>query len=138
MAEMTDLLVSFGVYGDAPGPDEITQMLGLEPSRSAAKGHTQQTRTGTIITTKKSVWLLDSRLAASARLEDHLRDLLGRLLPHAAEIRDLRRQGLEVEFRCAVFTVAPEEGTTVNAETVRGLGELEAALSIVVYPLGQS
>jgi hypothetical protein len=134
MTEIHDLHVGF-LLGrtDAQDPHGISQRLGIEPTHAHATGDPHPTRTLPDLKWRNSIWILDSRLAASARLDDHLRDLLDRLDSKAGEIASIRAEGWSAEFRRGIF-LDENEGATVAAETVARMAALGAELGLDIYP----
>jgi hypothetical protein len=52
---------SFGITGDKVVPDAITRALGLEPSRSWAKGEKHQSKSGQVLTRHGGLWVVSFR-----------------------------------------------------------------------------
>src|SRR4030088_310658 len=119
---------------DTQDPTMISQRLGIEPTHAHRKGDPHPTRTNPDLKWRNSIWTLDSRLADTARLDEHLRDILDRLDTKAAEIASIRAGGWRAEFRCGLFLEAANEGTTVAAETIARMAALEAELGLDIYP----
>jgi hypothetical protein len=67
-------------------PEQITSTVGLMPSESWRKGDRNER---THYERKFSRWSLESRLARSSSLEDHVRDVLNQSLISAAPIRQI-------------------------------------------------
>lgn len=80
----------FAVSGPELNPELITQMLGIEPDR---KLHALADRDG--------VWQINSTLGAHEKIEEHLREVLHRLLPVRRKLKELSTD-LHLEFYCAV------------------------------------
>lgn len=135
MAEIHELHVGFLLARtDAQEPTMVSERLGIEPTHAHRKGDPHPTRTNPDLKWRNSIWILDSRLPANAQLDAHLRDILDRLDSKAAEIAGIRAQGWRAEFRCALFMEAPNEGTTVDAETIARMAALGGELGLDIYP----
>lgn len=80
----------FTVTGEDINPDQITLMLNLDPDR-AVQG----------LPGRPGLWQLNSTLNAQARLEEHLQQLLLRLLPARQQLRRISRDA-RLEFFCAI------------------------------------
>jgi len=52
---------SFRIGGDRVVPDAITRAVGLEPSRSWAKGEKRQTKSGQVLTRHSGLWVVSFR-----------------------------------------------------------------------------
>ncbi|MCB1325118.1 MAG: DUF4279 domain-containing protein [Spirochaetales bacterium] len=82
--------VVFAVTGRHLEPEDVTRRLGTEPDRvvlAAAE--------------RDAVWQINSTLPAQSNIEEHLWELMNRLLPMRHELRRLARDW-RVEFFCAV------------------------------------
>ncbi len=80
----------FAISGPELNPELITQMLGMEPDRKVQA-----------LADRDGVWQINSTLGAQESIEDHLREILYRLLPVRRKLRELSRD-LKLEFYCAV------------------------------------
>ena len=78
----------FTVTGDFD-PDSITMRLGLNPTEQWLKGSRNER---THFERKSSRWSLESRLARSASLEAHVRDVLEQTLQCAEKIKRLGQE----------------------------------------------
>lgn len=80
----------FAISGPELNPELITQMLGIEPDRKLQA-----------LADRDGVWQINSTLGANEKIEEHLREILHRLLPVRRKLRELARD-LRLEFYCAV------------------------------------
>ncbi|MCR9144713.1 MAG: DUF4279 domain-containing protein [bacterium] len=80
----------FAISGPELNPELITQMLGIDPDRKLQA-----------LADRDGVWQINSTLGADQKIEDHLREILHRLLPVRRKLRELARD-LKLEFYCAV------------------------------------
>ncbi len=80
----------FAISGPELNPELITQMLGIDPDRKVQA-----------LADRDGVWQINSTLGADQKIEDHLREILHRLLPVRRKLRELARD-LRLEFYCAV------------------------------------
>ncbi len=53
--------------------------------------------------------------------------------PRIEAVAQLKEQGLEIGFLCAVFGTYGQEGTTISWSSIEGLSSLKADLSLTVY-----
>jgi hypothetical protein len=135
MAEIHELHVAFLLARmGAQDPTMITERIGIEPTHAHRKGDPHPTRTNPDLKWRHSIWTLDSRLPGNARLDDHLRDILDRLDSKTADVASIRAEGWRAEFRCGLFMEAPNEGTTVAAETIARMAALGGELGLDIYP----
>lgn len=130
MSEISSVVVSFGLHGEALDPAHVTSTLGLDPDHAHAKGDLRGGPRDTCPYTAGS-WVLHSRLPEASPLDEHLRDLLDRLVPPV--VHKLLREGLAASLRVGCFVEGDQEGTTVTADTLRRIRELGAELGITIY-----
>lgn len=80
----------FAVSGPELNPELITQLLGIEPDRKLQA-----------LADRDGVWQINSTLGAHEKIEEHLREVLHRLLPVRRKLKELS-DDLHLEFYCAV------------------------------------
>jgi Domain of unknown function (DUF4279) len=123
---------SLRVAGDALDPDEVSRVLGIQPSLTRRKGEPHG-RSGAINST--GVWILSSEGAVqSKRLEVHLRYLLERIEGRAPDLqRYVRQRGLELDVPCFWMSATGQGGPVLSADLLRDLGALGVSLSFGFY-----
>lgn len=130
---MTDeVIVRLKIVSDLRTPEEITEALGVECSKSWRKG---DKRANTVIVEKHNGWLLDSALPRSAPLESHIDSLLKRLSPHVEKIKKLSRND-DVELSCVVYASSPPP-LNFPKPMIHQLGEMGASLDVDLYVMGE-
>ena len=85
MKKKNELYAYFTVTGDFD-PADITAQVGVKPSESWRKGDLHR---GNRLERKFSRWSLHSRLARTADLEDHVRDVLAQLEGHTEAFQSI-------------------------------------------------
>lgn len=125
----TETRVAFCLYGFDIDPDEITAITGITPSRIRRIGD----RTG--ITGRRrntNEWILSSRLDTSARVQQHLDDVLGQLEVQWKEVAALcqRFSGL---IDCYVRVYDDLPGIYFDTKAMAHICDLGAAISIDQY-----
>jgi len=70
-------------------PKQITERLGVEPTKTAMEG---ELIPKTSMTRKTSLWALYSRLEKTSRLEAHINDVLDQLDSHGTKFEELSRE----------------------------------------------
>ena len=84
------------IYSGDIAPSEISEILGLEPSRVWNKGSTE-----TVIPRKQNGWFLTSRgELESLDTKRHVAFILKQLANNKAYIADLTTRGLQVDIMC--------------------------------------
>ena len=131
MAEISDVQVTFALYGQTLRPAHVSATLGLVPEHAHAVGDPHPIRTQAGLRWRNGAWLLESRQSASAPLDAHLRDVLDRLDPQAVQL--LLGEGLTASFRVACWVKASQEGTTIAPETLQRIARLGGDLGLTIY-----
>ena len=123
------------ISGDTLRPDQITAILGLEPTQSGVKGERFSTRHSA--TRRTSFWLLESPLADSLPLTDHLGWLLDLIEPKHDLIGSLGEKW-RVEFFCGFSSENGQGGVTFDPSLLHRLAQLGIPLVLDLYPPGTS
>jgi len=127
---------TFRLIGDSISPDEVTRRLDISPSAGFAKGETRRGLvTMSSITQRTGIWTLSTKLLSnSTSVEDHLRLLIDRLRPVAAEIRSLVQDlNARSDVFCYWASATGHGGPLVPAQILRELGDLGADLGFDFY-----
>lgn len=117
--------VSFGIRGDSLVPEEISSLLGMQPSHAFARGDEYHSVTGT----RKhpwGVWQLRSETSISSLdVEDHAQFILGQLEPKREIIdRYVENREFYVDVRIWCESDAETIGYTVSSSTIARLAVL--------------
>lgn len=123
--------VWFGLEGDFD-PDDISRATGLTPSQTFMKG--TKPRPGASAR-GASGWIIDSGLAPSDEVHEHLDDLLARLRPAWDALRALGRK--HDAFITAAIYCRSSQGPLVQVAPAQGaaIAELGATLGFDIYAL---
>lgn len=142
MAEIDRAGASFRLFDDTLNPHVISKLLGLQPSEAGSKGDVQKPprrKSSAPIRWRTGTWILRGRLADSATLDAHLKDILVRLEPNAKAIQDLVGQGYRADFFCGCFLDNhSNEMTAIEPETLRLIAQLGVPLRLDIYSLSES
>lgn len=82
--------VVFTISGEQVNPEHMSLLLGMQPDRSAQG-----------LAGRPGFWQINSSLEAQASIDDHLRELIRRLLPVRKKMRMIARDA-ELQFYCAI------------------------------------
>lgn len=132
MTSYIETTVTFKITGDALEPDEVTTLLGINPSESHRKGDKWPTHPEHSYTT--GYWGLESSLSLESSLIDHLDRLFRILLPQAESIRLLGESGMSPCFYCGI-SVSDRVETSVLLEPdyLRAIAEAGCQLQLQFY-----
>lgn len=121
------------ISGDTLDPDQITAILGSEPTQSGIKGERFSTRHSAARRT--SFWLLESPLKDSLPLADHLKWLLDLIEPKRDLIGSVAEKW-RVDFFCGFSSENGQGGTTFDSDLLCHLAHLGVPLVLDLYPPG--
>lgn len=120
--------VYFIIAGEIP-PDEITNSVGISPSRIRNKGDSNQ---GTLLVWKRNAWILDADVSSSSiDLADHITPLLDILVPKAGEIIELcNKHDLYSEISCAIYIVDVTPAIVLSLGIIEAIAKLRTTIDI--------
>lgn len=123
----TRQFVEFCITGTRISPDEITELLGVVPTRIWRLDEPIQ---DTMLRRKHNGWCLTKR-HESAELADLVKSLLNELLPNAETItRICSDYELDCELCCVAYVINQAPAINFDREIIRGLAQLGATLDI--------
>jgi hypothetical protein len=130
-------MAEFRVYPGDINPDEVTQMLGLEPTSTQRMGGQSTNSLGRVRISKKNGWFLSSENSIdSLDLRRHLDWLLEKIEPSAEAITQLQRTtGVSMTVHCVWWSAHGEGGPTLWPIQMRRLAalDLECGFEIAFY-----
>jgi len=128
--------VGFILSAPALAPDDVTALVGLEPSHSALHGGERKNFRGDVLGTEdEGYWRYDSHPSITSKdVNDHIRYLLSLLLPHRDGLRLIARDVV------AYFDVLWESsylyagtGPVLDQDCVAGIAALSAGIGFDIY-----
>jgi hypothetical protein len=133
--------VGYVLSGSNLDPGRITQLVGIEPTHSAARGDERVNARGTVIGTEQvGYWRLDSSASVSSKdVNDHIRYLLSCLLPYRESLANYARVG-EAYFDVLWESSYLHAGTgpVLDAVCVRGIAQLCAGVGFDIFQIACS
>lgn len=124
---------SFRLTGFSCQPGVVSAILGVEPTRSGARGEPYVDTKGRVTSRvlSESYWSLWSGLKPTAALEEHLRDLLEKVIPLIPNLGRLPDATRRVVY-CSVIAGDTAESITLAPSIVGNLARIEAELILDV------
>lgn len=120
-------MASLRIGGDTLEPDEISALLGCEPSTSARKG---EGRGKGRAVNKTGMWTLDAKTRAPGDLDAQVREILGQIdFEHWNSVVDR----YDVDVFCGLFMSGSDEGLSISADVLKNLGERGIRLEVCLY-----
>lgn len=120
------------IYGAALKPEEVTRILGVEPTDSWEEGSPGYKG----LPRSKGMWMLESSTAHAAAMEEHLSELLSKTSPSNDAWRGLCRR-----FSCDVFVGAWMDSDnacfSLSPALLEQIGRRGLVLSADLYFIGE-
>ena len=133
--------VGFILSGEKLSPAEITESLGIEPDHSANRGDERRGYRGVLIAPhSEGFWRIDTEGKVQSKdINDHLRFLLGRLLPHEEKIVRFVEAGYEsfVDVLWESTYLYAGTGPLIESECIVGIGRLKAGMGFDIYQIDE-
>lgn len=116
-------------FGD--DPHRVTELLGLQPSRSGRAGDPLLGPSGQPTTriVRRTYWALQSRLAPSALMSEHVNDIVEQVRDAARRFAGLSA-GTTMKLLCTIIPDGDLPILTIESESLRTLGEIGIDLEI--------
>ena len=140
--------VSLRVFGDALEPDEVSALLGRQPSRSHRKGEgsssvsksassgssTEPTSKPTLEPTSEptGVWILDSGLSGKAEIEEHVEALLSLVSNDCDEWASLTSR-FSASILCSACLDEYNEGFEISPRLAQSLADRGLVIAFDIY-----
>jgi hypothetical protein len=122
------------IYPEVIKPAEISERLGVAPTRQSVKGVDEATPSGKVRPAPKSLWMLSSEgQVDSLDVRRHLDWLIERLMPARQKLLELQLvPGTRMGVNCIWWSAHATGGPTVWPEQMSALAELGLELSFDV------
>ena len=127
-----EVSVTFRFLGEALNPEAITARMTLSPTAAHARGESVPKHPERKYAT--GYWGLDSTLAPSCLLDEHLQHLLARLASRREAIEEIEHSGCSMSFYCAYFMqTLTNNAIQLDPQTLGGIAALGARLELHIY-----
>ena len=137
--ESPEIRVSVVIYDFDCAPEEITRLLGIQPTRSWRLGdpvsYADRLLPGASAPkTKQNTWILDGPRSNSPSLAEHAERLIEIVMPAASRFKKLP-QGTGIALNCAVYDYERRAILEFSNETLRALALIGADISMSYYDM---
>ncbi len=134
MAAIARVRVSLRVFGDSLEPEEVSALLGRDPTRCHRKGDPMGGRAGKGGTAVEptGAWILDSALSEKAEIEEHVETLLSGVSNDSDEWEQLTSR-FSASILCSVFLDQYNEGFEVSPRLARSLADRGLVIAFDIY-----
>lgn len=121
------------IYGDSLDPDDVTRLLGCEPTVSERKGErVVGPKTGVVRVARTGSWRLQATRTEPEDLPVQIDELLGKLtfdMSAWAKVRETCR----IDLFVGLFMNSGNNGLSISPVHLRSLGERGIELGLDVY-----
>ncbi len=128
MAHLARSVATLRLIGDELVPDDVTKLLGVEPTEARGKG--QEAGGGRVA--KSGIWRLQARSREPEDLDGQVQELLDQLTADLNVWRHLS-QRFRIDLFCGWFMDASNEGVSISPATLAALGARGIELGIDIY-----
>jgi hypothetical protein len=137
MGALKESAASLRFFGDDLDPDEITALLGANPTVGVRKGAAWKTSRGREIIARTGSWRLSVPRREPGDLDAQIAEILAVLSDDLSVWAKLTSR-YSADFFCGLFLQEGNEGLTLNAETLKALGLRGLPLDLDIYGAGMS
>ena len=130
MAAIARVRASLRVFGDVLEPEEVSALLGHQPSRCHRKGDKCGPHGTSIEPT--GAWILDSRISEKSEIEDHVEWILSVLTTDEDEWSSLTER-FSASILCGVFLDQYNEGFELSPRLCQALASRGLVIAVDIY-----
>lgn len=130
MAAIARVRVSLRVFGDSLEPEEVSALLGREPTRFHRKGDKSSADGSSIEPT--GVWILDSGLSEKSEIEEHVEALLSPVSNDSDEWASLTSR-FSASILCSAFLDQYNEGFELSPRLAQSLADRGLVIAFDIY-----
>jgi ribosomal protein L19 len=131
MAQLARSVATLRIAGDDLIPEEISSLLGSEPTFAQRKGEEIPTKSGVRIA-MFGHWRLKAKDAEPEDLDGQITELLSKLTQDV-QIWQLLGKRFRIDLFCGWFMNESNEGVSISPATLRSLGERGIELGLDIY-----
>ena len=131
MAAIARVRVSLRVFGDSLEPEEVSALLGRDPTRCHRKGDPMGGEVGSAVE-PTGAWILDSSLSERSEIEDHVESLLASVSNDSDEWAQLTSL-YSASILCSAFLDQYNEGFELSPRVAQSLAERGLVVAFDIY-----
>jgi len=133
MAILSKTVVSLRIIGDELIPDEITELLGCEPTRKMIIGEPfSWNKQGKPRLAKSSMWRIEATDQLPGNLDKQVEEILNLLTNDLAVWSQLSKK-YNIDIFCGLFMESDMEGISLSAKSMFALGERGIEIDFDMY-----
>ena len=131
MAAIARVRVSLRVFGDALEPEEVSSLIGRDPTRCHRRGDPAGGGSGNTVE-PTGAWILDSSLSEKAEIEEHVETLLSSVSNDTDEWEQLTSR-FSASILCSAFLDQYNEGFEISPRLARSLSDRGLVIAFDIY-----
>ena len=131
MAAIARVRVSLRVFGDSLEPEEVSALLGRDPTRCHRKGDPMGGEGGAAVE-PTGAWILDSSLSERDEIEEHIESLLSSVSNDSDEWEQLTSL-YSASVLCGLFLDQYNEGVELSPRVAQSLAERGLVVAFDIY-----
>ncbi len=133
MAKISKALVTLRFFGEDLEPEELTRLLGAQPSRARRKGDRQTLSNGETRVAGYGSWFFGySQESSPVEIDEQLNSLLDKLTDDVAVWLDLTTR-YDGDISCGLFLDGWNEGFSLTESTLKRLSERNLSIGFDIY-----
>jgi hypothetical protein len=132
MAALSRSVATLRLAGDDLIPDELSRLLGVQPTYGQRKGEVVVLKSGATTTAKFGQWRLEATAKEPEDVNEQIAQLLCQLTQDLEVWHQLARR-FRVDLFCGWFMNESNEGVSICAASLRALGERGIELDVDLY-----
>jgi hypothetical protein len=130
---MQESVATLRISGDSLIPEDISRLLGSDPTHSQIKGETiVGPKTGKENIAKFGLWILGASDCEPENINGQVEAILG-MLTDDLSIWTKIREEFEIDLFCGLFMGSTNEGLSISPQTLAALGMRNIELCLDIY-----
>lgn len=136
MAAISKSTATLRIFGDDLAPEDVTGLLGKEPTAQYRKGDTRTTAAGRKYVRKYGMWRLECEDRSPEALDEQIAEILSGLTDDFAVWKSIALK-YTVNLFCGAFMNESNEGFALSPATLSALGARGIEIQFDVYAPGE-
>ena len=132
MGELIRSTTSIRIFGKNLNPDELTHLLGSQPTKAQKRGEVITNSNGETRVAKKGCWLISYDGDDEVELEIKIESLLNKLTDDFQIWERITRE-YKVDIFCGLFLESFNEGYELSARLLKKMGERNLKIGFDIY-----
>ena len=137
MGELSESSASLRISGDDLLPDEITALLGSEPTASDKKGYPRHTAypREKVVLSKYGSWRLGCKRKRPGDLDSQIKEILQKLT-NDLTVWKMLSEKYKMDMFCGLWLKTFNEGISLSTKTLKSLSERHIFIDFDIYHVG--